>query len=39
MARRKEHSHQEIRLMALDAVEQLLNQEEYTGLSLRRIAS
>jgi AcrR family transcriptional regulator len=25
--------------MALDAVEQLLNQEEYTGLSLRRIAS
>ncbi|GHB01534.1 TetR/AcrR family transcriptional regulator [Shewanella indica] len=39
MARRKEHSHQEIRLMALDAVEQLLNQEEYTSLSLRRIAS
>ena len=39
MARRKEHSHQEIRLMALDAVEQLLTQEEYTSLSLRRIAS
>ncbi|MGI2854562.1 TetR/AcrR family transcriptional regulator [Shewanella algae] len=39
MARRKEHSHQEIRLMALDVVEQLLTQEEYTGLSLRRIAS
>ncbi|MGI3004548.1 TetR/AcrR family transcriptional regulator [Shewanella algae] len=39
MARRKEHSHQEIRLMALDAVEQLLTKEEYTSLSLRRIAS
>lgn len=39
MARRQDHSHDEIRLMAIEAVEALLQQEPLSALSLRRVAA
>jgi len=39
MARRKEHSHDEIRVMAIEAAIALLQQQGVQGLSLRKIAS
>jgi len=39
MARRKEHSHDEIRAMAIEAAMALLQQQGTQELSLRKIAS
>lgn len=39
MARRKEHSHDEIRAMAIQAATELLTEQGVVGLSLRKVAS
>ncbi|MEI8601824.1 TetR/AcrR family transcriptional regulator [Shewanella sp. PP-Sp27a-2] len=39
MARRKEHSHDEIRVMAIQAATELLTEQGVVGLSLRKVAS
>ncbi|AUD58305.1 TetR family transcriptional regulator [Shewanella sp. Pdp11] len=39
MARRKEHSHDEIRAMAIQAATELLTEQGIVGLSLRKVAS
>lgn len=39
MARRNDHSREEIRSMALDAAERIVAEEGYKGLSARRLAS